>query len=130
MATKKLKLQKDFALLTFSMFVIVCFWVGFNIYNTYVTSTIDAALQEAIIPISEKFDTATMEELKQRANIEPDFTYATATTEAPQETSTTIQQNTVSITPTPIPSTSLEITSTNAPIEENTQTNTSTEALP
>jgi hypothetical protein len=57
--------------LLISVFIVVTAWVGFNIYHTYVTSTISQDLQTAIMPISPGFDTAALDKLKARKNVAP-----------------------------------------------------------
>lgn len=76
MNNKKYRIQKDLALLTLSMFIIVFLWVGSNIYDAYVTSTIDEVLQTQIIPIDGKFNKNTIERLKTRNKVLPDYTDA------------------------------------------------------
>ena len=69
MRTRRLK-QDLFIILITSFIVIVC-WIGFNIYNHSVTSTIDETLREQITPITGSFDTATIERLNQRSKVAP-----------------------------------------------------------
>lgn len=61
--------EKDLFYLVISIFVLSVLWIGFNIYNSFATSTIDEVLQEQITPINPTFDTATIEQLKKRESI-------------------------------------------------------------
>jgi hypothetical protein len=112
MKPKKQQFQKDIVLLTFSMFIIVCLWVGFNIYDTYATSTIDKTLLENIVPINGRFDTASIEKLRARHIIQPDYTSPFASLSAQKR-----------ITPTPeviltLPPAEASIPETVTPIED------------
>lgn len=73
MKKKKFNLQRDFTFLTFSMFLVVFLWIISNIYDIYVKSTIDKTLQIQITPISNSFDLVTLENLKNRAVIQPNY---------------------------------------------------------
>lgn len=81
MKNKKYRLEKDIVLLTTSMFITVFLWIAFNIYNTYVTSTINETLQTQTIPIDGKFDVESIELLKNRQIIEPDYSASPAAVE-------------------------------------------------
>lgn len=59
--------------LLFSTFLLVAAWIGFNIYHTWVTSTISPDLQMAITPIDPNFDTSVLENLKTRDRVTPVF---------------------------------------------------------
>ena len=65
--------QKDILFLSASFFAIVVAWIAFNLYHTYVTTTISEDLQMQIIPIGPKFDTETIDALKSREKINPLF---------------------------------------------------------
>lgn len=82
MKNKKYRLQKDLAYLSMSLCLIVFVWVGSNIYNVYVTSTIDDTLKLQIIPIQGKFDVEAIEKLKSREAIQPDYNGNFASDEA------------------------------------------------
>lgn len=100
MKNRKDKIQRDILYITISMFVIVALWLGFNFYNSYVTSTIDQTLQAQIIPIPGTFDTATIEKLKKRAVIKPSFDNPISTESGVQPTATP------EVTPTQTPTAS------------------------
>lgn len=63
--------RNDILLLLIPSFLIVVFWVVFNIYHNFVTSTIPEDLNVQITPISPDFDTSVIENLKKRKMIEP-----------------------------------------------------------
>lgn len=77
---KKPSAIKDILFLSISSFIVVAAWVGFNLYHSYVTTTIAPDLQLRIIPISPEFDTATLEKLKLRKQIVPADTLSDTTT--------------------------------------------------
>lgn len=51
--------------------ILAVVWVLFNIYHNYVNSTITDPLTHQIIPIEGSFDSATIEEIKQRKRVNP-----------------------------------------------------------
>jgi len=63
--------KNDILILLIPSFLIVMFWVGFNIYHNYITSTIPEELSIQITPISPDFDTKTIENIKKRNSVEP-----------------------------------------------------------
>jgi hypothetical protein len=73
MKKKAYRLQKDLTLLTFSLFILVVIWVSFSIYHKNTTSTINEVQQTHIKPITGKFDTVTIDKLRKRTAVEPDF---------------------------------------------------------
>jgi hypothetical protein len=112
MRNRKYRLQKDLVFLTVSMFITVCLWIGFNIYDAYVTSTINETLQIQIIPINGKFDVDTLEQLKNRTVIQPDYGTISASKEATLPTATQIDLSTQNniIAPTPTETNNLQLT--------------------
>jgi len=105
MRNRKYRIQKDLVFLTISMFIIVFLWIGSNIYNAYVTSTIDEALQSQIIPIDGRFNVDAIEQLKNRTLIEPDYTESLATETASTQLTPTPQDdpsNTIEVLPSPV----------------------------
>ncbi len=68
---KKPSTIKDILFLSISSFIVVVAWVGFNIYHSYVTTTITPELQIQIIPIQPEFDMATIQTLKTRRQVQP-----------------------------------------------------------
>ncbi len=79
--------QKDILLLIVSSFVLIVFWIIFNIYHNIVTSTIPESLNVQIAPINATFDTKTISYLKQRIQVIPIYNYI-ATQSAPIPTPT------------------------------------------
>lgn len=63
--------RKDVLFIFLLTFITVAAWIGFNIYHIVVTSTISEEIQEQITPINPNFDTATVNKLKSREQIEP-----------------------------------------------------------
>lgn len=76
MKNRKYRIQKDLVFITTSMCIIVFLWIGFNIYDIYVASTIDEVLQTQIIPIEGRFNVNVIEKLKTRNILLPDYTEA------------------------------------------------------
>jgi hypothetical protein len=70
---KKQNQRKDILFILVSSFIVVVAWIAFNIYHINITSTISQAIQLQLLPISPKFDDATMQQLKTRENIVPQF---------------------------------------------------------
>jgi len=105
MRNTKYRIQKDLVFLTIFMCIIVFLWIGSNIYNAYVTSTIDEALQLQIIPIDGRFNVDAIEQLKNRTLIEPDYSESIATETAPTQFTPTPQldpSSTLEILPSPV----------------------------
>jgi hypothetical protein len=65
--------RKDILLLLVPSFIFVMLWTVFNIYHSYINSTISEVLNIQISPISANFDTNTINDLKQRQNVSPLF---------------------------------------------------------
>ncbi len=63
--------QKDILLLIISSFALVVFWIIFNVYHNFVTSTIPETLTVQITPINPSFDTKTITTIKQRIPVSP-----------------------------------------------------------
>lgn len=104
MKKKPNRLQKDILFIFISSFIVVVAWIGFNIYHIYVTSTINEDLQLQLTPISPVFDPQTIQQLKTRENINPQFQIqkVAATPTPPLPIST--------FAPTPIISSAPEVT--------------------
>lgn len=65
--------QKDILIVSISTFGVVMLWVIFNFIHTSVTSTVSNDLQIQIVPIEGKFDTNTIDKLKNREKVSPIF---------------------------------------------------------
>ena len=84
-------------------------WIGFNLYDTWVTTTITPEMQIQINPIDPNFDTATLQKLKSRKQVSPINTLSSKTPiepsaqpeTIPQPSIETPQPTTASVIPTP-----------------------------
>jgi hypothetical protein len=98
---KKQSPIEDILFLSISSFVVVVAWVGFNIYHSYVTTTITPDLQIQIEPIQPDFDIATIQTLKSRKQVAPITKLLNKTPLEPTPAATTQQITpTQTITPT------------------------------
>lgn len=93
--------QKDFLIILIPAFVLTILWVIFSIYHNYVTSTIKDPLSIQILPIQGKFDTKTIEELKNRERVNPLYEAQKASVSATEEPTIT-EEPTLLPTETPI----------------------------
>jgi|SRR5581483_8164599 len=84
--------QKEILFVVVSIFILVLIYIGFTIYHKSIASTISPDLSLQITPIAPAFDTATIEDLKKRNSVVPDFTQNTAS-----------QSVSPTVTPSPIP---------------------------
>jgi hypothetical protein len=101
---KKNKAQKDILYIAISSFILVVLWIGFNLYHAHATSTIEPVLQLQIKPIDPSFDTAVIQKLKSRQNIQPVYelnnassTASISPTPTAQETSTSTNSGELTI---------------------------------
>ena len=53
------------------MFFITACWIGFNLYNKSISSTISDTLSAQIRPIPAQFDTAIIDQLDARTKVDP-----------------------------------------------------------
>jgi hypothetical protein len=83
------RIKTDLIIILLTSFVVIVCWIGFNIYNKSVSSTIDDTLAKEILPIPPHFDTDTIDALNQREKIEPQFSL-TQTEEASGSSSTNL----------------------------------------
>ena len=99
--------QKEYLLLFISVFIIIVFWVIFNIYHNHTSSTIDPNLETTVIPIEGKFDQDAINQIKNRKRVDAslDSTQITIASPSPSLSPTPTPQNTASpsstLTPTP-----------------------------
>lgn len=93
--------QKDILLLLISALILVIFWIGFSIYHKSVTSTIPESINTQIIPISPDFDNTTIEKIKNRKNIVPDYQQPQRRQVAPTDTPAPTEEL-LPVTPSPI----------------------------
>ena len=96
MKPKRTTLQKDILFIFISSFIVVVAWIGFNLYHIWVTSTVSPDVQVELTPIDPDFDPVTIQQLKSRENIAPQYQMqiksATTQTTEPNDT----------LSPTPI----------------------------
>ncbi len=76
------KAQKDILYISISFFVVVAVWIASNLYHDYVTSTITPDLQSQIEPIDPRFNSRTIQNIKNRKKITPVFEAKNSSTEA------------------------------------------------
>lgn len=65
--------HNDILFILISSFIVVVAWIGFNLYHIFITSTISEEVQVRLTPIDGTFDTATIQSLKARQQINPAF---------------------------------------------------------
>ena len=63
--------QREIVILLIPIFILTVCWVVFNVYHSYVNSTIKDPLTSQIIPIQGKFDTETISDIKERKRVDP-----------------------------------------------------------
>jgi hypothetical protein len=98
---KKRSPLKDLLFISISSFIVAVAWVGFNIYNTWVTTTITPEMQITITTIDATFDTSTIKKLKARKQVVPEMTLSG---KAVDQISPTPSPITVPDSLTPVPS--------------------------
>lgn len=84
---KSERLKNDLVIILITSFILIVCWIGFNIYNKSVSSTIDETLAKEIQPIPPNFDTETIDALNKRERIAPLFSL-TQTEEASESAPT------------------------------------------
>lgn len=94
--------QRDILIILVPMFILTVLWVMFTIYHNYTTSTIKDPLSIQIIPIKGTFDIKTLQQLKQRQNINPN--YESVSTESVSPTPEVAAPTESEINPTEQPS--------------------------
>lgn len=94
--------RKDILVLLIPSFIIVILWVVFNVYHSYINSTIPTDVNTQILYINPDFDLKTIEDLKKRQIVEP--IYAVEPQSKEDLSQQTTQENTELVTtPTPTP---------------------------
>jgi|SRR5579872_4779961 len=90
--------QRDLVILLFITFIAVAVWVGINVYHNLNSSTIDQQLNIQVAPISGQFDTTTLNNLKNRQDVQPlyDAITVTPTPSISPTTTPTVQSDTSS----------------------------------
>lgn len=100
--------QKEILIILIPSFVLTILWVIFTIYHNHVTSTIKNPLTIQIIPIEGKFDTNTIEALKNRQRINPLYEIESVPTPIPDDILLEEIYPTVTPEPTPEPTSELD----------------------
>lgn len=75
--------QKDILIIIILFFIFILVWIGGNIYHSGVASTISENTSQDIAPIAPTFDTKTIEKLKSREKIVPNFELGDAAPPSP-----------------------------------------------
>lgn len=104
--------QKDLLIILVSLFVLTVLWVVFNIYHSFVTSTIKDSLSIQIVPIEGQFDTNTINQIRERRRVEPLYEIGLQISGAPAPTPE------VSTNSAELSSESAEFSPTNTPEED------------
>ncbi|OGH02962.1 MAG: hypothetical protein A2798_00860 [Candidatus Levybacteria bacterium RIFCSPHIGHO2_01_FULL_37_17] len=65
--------KNDILVFLIPTLLIVVLWVIFNIYHSFITSTIPSTLNVSIKPISPDFDEKTISDLKSRSSVSPSY---------------------------------------------------------
>lgn len=86
--------RRDTFLLSILTMVTALAWIAFDIYHASVASTIPAEVEAQLIDISPTFDKATIENVKERRNVDPLPTGGIIITQAPRFTSSPAATNT------------------------------------
>lgn len=71
--------EREILFVVVSIFALVLLYIGFNIYHNSVTSTIPQALSIQVAPIAPSFDQKTIDSVKKREKVSPDFQAPIAT---------------------------------------------------
>lgn len=115
MRPKRQNKQKDILFVLISSFILVVFWIGFNLYHIWVTSTVSEDIQMQLTPIDPTFDQKTINLLKKRETINPLYNLQSASQSAstneptPSPEPSTVPSDTSQLgvpTDTPVPNTS------------------------
>ena len=78
--------QKDILLILGSLCVVTIAWIIFNIHHTTVTSTIPETITTQVKPITPDFDIKSIDALKKRQKITPNFGFPSSGTPTPTPT--------------------------------------------
>jgi hypothetical protein len=113
---KKRSVLKDLLFVSISSFIVVAAWIGFNLYHTWVTTTITPDMQVQISAITPDFDTATLQKLKARKQITPINTLSNKTPIEPSSAPETILQPSI-VTPSTTAAELPAATPTSVPVQ-------------
>jgi len=100
--------EKNLVFLLSSSTVVTITWIGFSLYHTAVTSTLDPLLTTQIQPIQPLFNDAIIQQILNREDVPP--TYELSGQAAPIATAPAASIPNISPTPRPAPSVTPEPT--------------------
>lgn len=63
--------RRDVLLLSILTLATTLAWIAFDVYHAYIDSTIQESVEAQIVPITPRFDRATIDSLKTRKYVEP-----------------------------------------------------------
>ncbi len=92
--------RKDILVLLIPSFIIVILWVIFNVYHSYLNSTIPTDVNIQILYINPDFDLKTIEDIKKRQIVEPIYAVEAQNKEDLSQQTT---QESAEVVPTPTP---------------------------
>ena len=92
--------RNDVLLILIPSLLFVTFWIVFNIYHNYQSSTITETVDTQINAITPSFDTQTIDLLKSRTQINPDYQINPGSQTVLPSSSSAIPVAPVTITPT------------------------------
>lgn len=98
--------QKELLIILIPSFILTILWVIFSIYHNHVTSTVKNPLTIQTIPIVGKFDTNTIEALKNRQKVNPLYEVKSVVTPIPEDIP--LEEVSPTITPEPTPEPDLD----------------------
>lgn len=96
--------QKETLVILWMTFFTVVVWIGLSIYHIWATSTIDSIDASAIVPINPRFDTTTLNKLKNREVVEPLYEFNTSAFPVSPTPDEAEEPAFPTSSPTPIPS--------------------------
>lgn len=93
--------QKNLVFLLSSSTVVTVAWIGFSIYHTAVTSTLDPVLTTQIQPISPRFNDATIQNILNRQDVLPTYEITGGTLPVPTASNAAVPSTSQAPTLTP-----------------------------
>lgn len=101
--------EKNFAIVLLSITIVVIAWVGFSVYHSFVTSTLDNSLTTQIMPIRKNFNPQVLDLLRQRMSTQPTYELDMSLTQTEEASSEAVVTPEVTATPTePVPTPTIE----------------------
>lgn len=98
--------QKELIYFLVPSFILTVLWVIFSIYHNHVTSTVEDPLTYQIEPIEGRFDTNTIDAIKNRQKVNPLYEVSSNVTPIPEEI--IVEEEVADITPEPTPEPTIE----------------------